>query len=327
MLSSLVSIFKGKGDPLNPKGIKLLEHAFKLYEVLDGRFREVVDIDKMQYGFMAERGSVDAVFVLRRLREKFKAKNNLFFIFGDLEKAFDWVPREVIRFALRQKGVPEYLVNWVMSLYKGCKTAVSVDGELSSSFPVKIGILQRSALRPLLFVMVMDVLTEDVSDGSLMELLYTGDLVLSGESLNEVMDKYGRWKNPVEGAGLRVNVNKTKGIHLLFRNKSSVSKVDPCVCGERVGYNFIQCTKCQSWVHRRSDVLRQLNLLSFRDVFVCRTCLGHNCSVEEKLEFKRGEDVLEEVETFCYLDDMVSCYAGASETVSARVGSAWEKFR
>ena len=25
---------------------------------------------------------------------------------------------------------------------------------------------------------------------------------------------------------------------------------------------------------------------------------GHNCSVEEKLEFKRGEDVLEEVESF-----------------------------
>ena len=35
------------------------------------------------------------------------------------------------------------------------------------------------------------------------------------------------------------------------------------------------------------------------DVFICRTCLGHICSVEEKLEFKRGEDVLEEVEKFC----------------------------
>ena len=33
----------------------------------------------------------------------------------------------------RWKGVPEYLVNGVMSLYKGCKTAFSVDGELSSS--------------------------------------------------------------------------------------------------------------------------------------------------------------------------------------------------
>ena len=102
MLSSLVPIFKGKGDPLNPNsysGIKLLEHAFKLYEVLDGRLREVVDIDKMQYGFIPRKGTVDAVFVLRRLSEKFRAKNKkLFFVFVDLEKAFDQVPREVIRF-------------------------------------------------------------------------------------------------------------------------------------------------------------------------------------------------------------------------------------
>ena len=47
--------------------------------------------------------------------------------------------------------------------------------------------------------------------------------------------------------------------------------------------------------------------------FVCRKCLGHNCSVEEKLEFKRGEDILEEVEKFCYLGHIISCYGGASE--------------
>ena len=116
----------------------------------------------------------------------------------------------------------------------------------------------------------MDVLTENVRDGSLMELLYADDLVLCGESSNEVLDKYERWKNAVEGKCLRVNVDKKNGMQLLFGKKSSVSKVDPCgVCGEWVGCNSFQCTKCQRWVHRR------------------------NCSVEENLDF---EDVLEEVE-------------------------------
>ena len=35
MLGSLVPVFKGKGNTLNPdfdRGIKLLEHAFKLYK-------------------------------------------------------------------------------------------------------------------------------------------------------------------------------------------------------------------------------------------------------------------------------------------------------
>ena len=90
------------------------------------------------------------VFVLWRLSEKFRAKNNkLFFIFVHLEKAFDWESRELIRFALKAKDVPEYLVNGVMTLYKGCKTAASVDGELSSLFSVKIGVHQGSALCPL----------------------------------------------------------------------------------------------------------------------------------------------------------------------------------
>ena len=155
------------------------------------------------------------LFVLRRLSEKFRAKNKkLLFVFVDLEKAFDRVPREVIRFALRRKGVPEYLVNGVMSLYKGCKTAVSVDGELSSSFFVKVGVHQGSPLSPLLFIMVMDVLTENVRDGLLIELLYAEDLVLCGESLNQVMDNYGRWKNAVEGKDLWVNVDKTKSMQL-----------------------------------------------------------------------------------------------------------------
>ena len=60
---------------------------------------------------------------------KFGAKNKkLFFVFVDLEKAFEQVLREVIDFALRWKVVPEYLVDKVMSLYKGCKTTVSIDG-------------------------------------------------------------------------------------------------------------------------------------------------------------------------------------------------------
>ena len=66
-------------------------------------------------------------------------------------------------------------------------------------------------------------------------MLYADDLVLCGELLNEVMDKYGRWKNAVEGKGPRMNVDKTKGMQLLFGKRSSVSKVDPFgVCGEWV---------------------------------------------------------------------------------------------
>ena len=44
-----------------------------------------------------------------------------------------------------------------------------------------------------------------------------------------VTDKYEKWKNRVEGKGLRVNVDETKDMQL-FGKKSSASKMDPCGC-------------------------------------------------------------------------------------------------
>ena len=37
--------------------------------------------------------------------------------------------------------------------------------------------------------------------------------------------------------------------------------------------------------------------------------------------------MLEEVEKFCHLGGMISCYGGSSEVVSAGIGSMWKKFR
>ena len=116
---------------------------------------------------------------MRRLSEKFRAKKErLFLIFVDLEKAFDQVPRDVVSFVLCWKGVPEYLVNEVMSLYNGCRTVVLVDGELSRLFFGKVGVHQGSDLCPLSFMTVMDVPTEDLRNGSSMELMYADDLFL-----------------------------------------------------------------------------------------------------------------------------------------------------
>ena len=43
---------------------------------------------------------------------------------------------------------------------------------------------------------------------------------------------------------------------------------------------------------------RQVSLLLCRDAFIFRTCLGHNCSVKEKLEFERDEDIVENEKIF-----------------------------
>ena len=63
--------------------------------------------------------------------------------FVDLEKAFDRVPRKVLEWAMRKKGIPEVLVRSVMRLFEGAKTRVRVDAELSEEFVVKVGMHQQ----------------------------------------------------------------------------------------------------------------------------------------------------------------------------------------
>ena len=76
----------------------------------------------MHFGFMLERGSIDAVFILGRLQGEYNAKGKkLYMCFVDLKKAFDSVLRKVLELAMRKKGIPVVLVRSVMSLYEGAK--------------------------------------------------------------------------------------------------------------------------------------------------------------------------------------------------------------
>ena len=78
-----------------------------------------------------------------------------------------------------------------------------------------------------------------MKDGSFIELLCTDNLALY-ESLDQITGKNKRWKRVLEGKGLKENVEKTKGIHLLYGKKAYVSKVDLCnICGEWVVCNSI----------------------------------------------------------------------------------------
>jgi len=78
---------------------------------------------------MKGKGTTDAIFIVRQMQEKFRAKGKkLYFGFVDLQKAFDSVPTEVIRWAMHTQGDEEWLVSAVMSMYTGARTFVRGKG-------------------------------------------------------------------------------------------------------------------------------------------------------------------------------------------------------
>jgi len=78
----------------------------------------------------------------------------------DLEKAFDRVPTEVIRWALRKAEVEEWLLCTVMVMCEGAQTVVRTAEGDSEAFSKKVGLHQGFVLSPLLFVIVLEVITK-----------------------------------------------------------------------------------------------------------------------------------------------------------------------
>jgi len=86
----------------------------------------------MHLGSALER-TTDAIFTVRQMKENFKLEGKkLCFGFVDLEKAFDSVPREVIRWAMRKLGTWEWKNGWY---WQSC-LCIQVQKQLLEQFMV-----------------------------------------------------------------------------------------------------------------------------------------------------------------------------------------------
>ena len=243
------------------RGVKLLEYAMKIVEmVLERRIRKLVNLNEMQFGLMPGKGTMDAIFIVRRMQEEYQKKDKkLYMCFVDMEKAFDRVPRKVMEWAMRKKDLSEVIARAVMSLHDSAKTRVRVGSAYSEEFEVKVGVNQGSVLSPLLFAIVVDVITENARRGVVNEWLYADDLVIMSEDIEDLKERFWNGKVALESKGLKVNTRKTKVMVSGSEGELYKSKIDPCgACGRRVIANLVLCTKCGSWVHGKCAKIKRV---------------------------------------------------------------------
>ena len=213
--SIMIPIFKEKGDIQNCKnyrGIKLTSHTLKIFErVLDKRLREETEIRDEQFGFMKGRGTVDAIFALRQVMEKYLEKQRgLYLAFIDLEKAYDRVPRGEVWRSMRLKGASEKYVRIVKDMYRGARTRVRSAVGTTDTFPVQVGLHQGSALSPYLFNLLMDTLLEETAVEAPWSMLFADDIVLIAESREELQNRLEECRRCLEEYGLKVSREKTE---------------------------------------------------------------------------------------------------------------------
>ena len=136
---------KNKGDTTqrgNYRGSKLSERIMKVFErVIQQKIREMVDVDAVQSGFLPVKGIADVIFIAHQVEERYlEKKKKLSFAFLDLEKAFDQVPRKVVKWAMKKLGVDECLIRSVMAMYSDNNNVISLNNIAGNKFDVNVGV-------------------------------------------------------------------------------------------------------------------------------------------------------------------------------------------
>ena len=230
--STMVPIYKGKGDIqdcTNYRGIKLISHTMKIYErIIEQRIRNKTVMSEEQFGFMPGKGTIDAIFALRQLMEKYAEKQKeLHLVFIDLEKAYDRVPRQEVWRCMRVTGVSEKYVKVVQDMYAGVTTQVRSTVGTTEKFMVEVGLHQGSTLSPYIFDIVMDVITSEVRERAPWSMMFADDIVLVDMNREGVERKLEMWRQALEDRGLRISRVKTEYMWMGGEGKQGEVKLGP----------------------------------------------------------------------------------------------------
>ena len=82
--------------------------------------------------------------------------------FSDFEKAFDSVDHDFLNRCLRHFNFGDSFINWIKLFYSNAKRCVSNNGHHSDFFPIQRGVHQGCPLSPYLFIIAIELLTNQI---------------------------------------------------------------------------------------------------------------------------------------------------------------------
>jgi hypothetical protein len=164
-----------------------------------------------QFGFMLGRSTMEAIFLIRQVMERYKEqKKDLHMVFIDLKKTYDKIPRNLMWWALDKHKVLTKYVTLIKDMYDKVVTSVrTTDGD-TDVFPINIGLHQGLTLSPYLFALVIYEVTRDIQGDIPWCMLFADDVVLVDENREGVNIKLELWRQTLESKGFRISRTKTE---------------------------------------------------------------------------------------------------------------------
>lgn len=258
--SFVIMFLKSTSKPttslLNYRPISLTTSMYKVYAmILRQRLQPYVDphLRYTQYGFRPHHSVSQPIHILRQLAQMHDRQTRpLHLVFLDWSRAFDSVTHDAIQHSLFSLGVPEQLVQAVLSLYTDPSFQVQEFGVTSQPRCQENGLRQGCPLSPYLFIAVTTTMFKYVEAEHLQrfgyiapplnkpvpvwDLQFADDTVLlanSAELANRLLHGVQR-----HGYLLGLELNPDKCEHLAFNSEKRVHfrTGDPM--------NFCKCCHC-----------------------------------------------------------------------------------
>ena len=119
-------------------------------------------------------------------------------------------------------------------MYQGCKTVVRSAAGESKSFGLKVGLHQGSALSPYLFLLLMDVLTQDVRKDVPGSMVFADDIVLCSDDETDMTEYLETWRKALEERGMRISRPKTQFMDFNFGEDNGQEREPVNILGEEL---------------------------------------------------------------------------------------------
>ena len=142
--------------------ISLISSIMKIFErVIEQRLRSHLEhigfINKHQSGFRRAKSTDDHLFRLSQsIMESFNKGEHVVAAFLDVEKAFDNVWHNGLRYKIFQLDLPTKMTRWISDFLVGRLIQVNVNNFFSNQINPKAGVPQGSVLSPLLFLIYVN---------------------------------------------------------------------------------------------------------------------------------------------------------------------------
>jgi len=273
LLSIFITLPKipGTMECSNHRTISLMCHILKiLLKIITNRVRRQLlpEISPRQYGFMKDRGTRNAVFVLRNLCERaIQHQQNVYCCFVDYAKAFDRVPHKRLFETLRNINIDAKDYRLLHKLYQNQTGTVRLPNRNTETFAIKRGVRQGCVASPDLFNLFSETILrrlDEVSEGLLVNgvrinnIRYADDTVIIADSEEGLQNLLNILNDKSEEYGMSINCKKTK---CMVFSKAKISPKCLLKMGDETieqveAFNYlgsvVTCdTRCRNEIRRR----------------------------------------------------------------------------